>query len=259
MLGLRAKNCNTGNILDQEQAQAARREDVLELSEPDRSQVQNPGGRIACYGGKALHAALGGDDTVTRSPQGLQHRNEGGRIRRDRRGHTFFPACCRNRPEIRDGLREFGACYSGMGESVLSAESTTKAWQLRDRVSDRERFFIDFLYDRQVTGNLEKAYQTLESWYQTYPRGGESPSPQGLLAGLATHGTGRFERAIEMAQKTIAAHPDVVLRVRQSCVQLFLPRPLRRSREHSSASCRTQAGDNPNHLVMPIQHRCVKG
>ena len=47
---------------------------------------------------------------------------------------------------------------------MLSAESTTKAWQLRDRVSDRERFFIDFIYDRQVTGNLEKAYQTLELW-----------------------------------------------------------------------------------------------
>ena len=64
-----------------------------------------------------------------------------------------------------------GLAYSAVGESVLSAESTTKAWQLRDRVSDRERFFIDFIYDRQVTGNLEKAYQTLELWLQTYPRG----------------------------------------------------------------------------------------
>jgi hypothetical protein len=77
----------------------------------------------------------------------------------------------------------------------LSAESTTKAWQLRDRVSDREKFFIDFIYEREVTGNLEKAYQTLETWYETYPRG-EQPSPHDLLAGLSTQGTGRFERAI---------------------------------------------------------------
>jgi len=83
---------------------------------------------------------------------------------------------------------------------VLSAQSTTSAWQLRDRVSDRERFFIDFTYDRQVTGNLEKAYQTLELWLETYPRG-ENPSPEGLLGGLSTHGTGRFERTIEVAQK----------------------------------------------------------
>ena len=93
---------------------------------------------------------------------------------------------------------------------MLSAESTTKAWQLRDRVSDREKFFIDFTYDRQVTGNLEKAYQTLELWLQTYPRG-EQPNAQSLLGGLSTHGTGRFERAIEASQKAIAADPDFAL------------------------------------------------
>ena len=80
-----------------------------------------------------------------------------------------------------------GAGYSGVGESVLSAQSTTRAWQLRDRVSDRERFFIDFSYDREVTGNLEKAYQTLELWLQTYPRGGDPPA-QSFLGGLATQG-----------------------------------------------------------------------
>src|SRR5258708_32113729 len=96
--------------------------------------------------------------------------------------------------------------YSDIGDSVLSAESTTKAWQLRDHVSDREKFFIDWTYDRQVTGNLEKAYQTLELWFQTYPRG-ETPSVQSFLGGLATHGTGRFERAIEASQKEIAADP----------------------------------------------------
>jgi tetratricopeptide (TPR) repeat protein len=61
-----------------------------------------------------------------------------------------------------------------------------------------------------VTGNLEKAYQTLELWLQTYPRGEEPPSPQDLLAGLSTHGTGRFERAIEAAQEKIATEPNSV-------------------------------------------------
>jgi tetratricopeptide (TPR) repeat protein len=60
-----------------------------------------------------------------------------------------------------------------------------------------------------VTGNLEKAYQTLELWYQTYPRG-ENPNAQGFLGGLATHGTGRYERAMEMSQRRIAANPDEV-------------------------------------------------
>jgi tetratricopeptide (TPR) repeat protein len=97
--------------------------------------------------------------------------------------------------------------YSAVGESVLSAQSTLRAWQLRDRVSPRERFFIDFLYDRQVTGNLEKAYQTLELWLQTYPRD-ERPGPLELLWGISAHGTGRFERVIETSRKAIAADPD---------------------------------------------------
>jgi len=60
--------------------------------------------------------------------------------------------------------------YADLGESVLSAESTRKAYELRDRTSDKERFFITFTYDRQVTGNLERALQTLEVWARTYPR-----------------------------------------------------------------------------------------
>jgi tetratricopeptide (TPR) repeat protein len=58
-----------------------------------------------------------------------------------------------------------------------------------------------------VTGNLEKAYQTLELWLQTYPRS-EKPGPLDLLGGISTHGTGRFERAIETAKKQIADDPD---------------------------------------------------
>jgi eukaryotic-like serine/threonine-protein kinase len=92
----------------------------------------------------------------------------------------------------------------------LSTECAAKAWQLRERASDREKFFIDFTYDRQVTGNLEKAYQTLELWRQTYPRNDGPPSPYDLLGGLATQGTGRFERGIEISQAEIATHPDVV-------------------------------------------------
>ena len=123
----------------------------------------------------------------------------------------FFRRAVEIDPKFAMAYAYLGLSYSNIGESVLSAESTTKAWQLRDRVSDREKFFIDFTYDRQVTGNLEKAYQTLESWLQTYPRGGEPPNPQGLLGGLSTHGTGRFERAIEASQKEIAADPDFAI------------------------------------------------
>ena len=104
-----------------------------------------------------------------------------------------------------------GFNYSGR-EAVLSAENATKAWLMRDRVSDRERFFIDFIYDRQVTGNLEKAYQTLELWNQVYPRRAPGfANSQDLLGGISTHGTGRFERAIAAALEGIGTDPDLVI------------------------------------------------
>src|SRR6185295_5515544 len=103
----------------------------------------------------------------------------------------FFQRAVEIDPQFAVAHASVGIASSTRGETVLAAQSATRAWQLRDRVSDQERFFIDFTYDRQVTGNLEKAYQTLESWLQTYPRGDDPPSPYDLLGGLSAQGTGR--------------------------------------------------------------------
>jgi len=210
VLGLRAKNCNTGSILDQEQIQAARREDVLNsLSQIARKFRIRVGESLATM---EKHSTLLAEAT-TPSLEALKaystgmkmHYSTGAAV-----GIPFFRRAVEIDPKFAMAYANLGLSYSTIGESVLSAESTTKAWQLRDRTSERERFFIDFLYDRQVTGNLEKAYQTLELWFQAYPRVGDPPTPQDLLGGLATHGTGRFERAIETAQKEIAVHPDIL-------------------------------------------------
>jgi tetratricopeptide (TPR) repeat protein len=97
--------------------------------------------------------------------------------------------------------------YSNMGEAELAAECTRKAYELRDRVSDRERFWILYLYDRQVTGNLKRAQQTLESWAQTYPRDFQ---PFSFLAGRVTESSGEYEKGIEAASKDLELNPDDV-------------------------------------------------
>ena len=63
-----------------------------------------------------------------------------------------------------------GFRYAGMGESALARQSLLKAYQLRHRASDAERFYIDTLYDRDFTGNLERERRTLETWAESYPR-----------------------------------------------------------------------------------------
>ena len=210
VLGLRAKDCNTGNILDQEQIQAARREDVLNsLSEIVRNLRTRLGESPATVRQHSTPLA----EATTPSLEALKAYSTGMKLTlsTDFAALAFFRRATDIDPQFALAYAVLGLLYSTAGESVLSAESTTKAWQLRDRVSDREQFFIDFAYHRQVTGNLEKAYQTLESWLQTYPRGNRDVNPLGLLGGLATHGTGRFERAIDASHKAIAADPDLAL------------------------------------------------
>jgi eukaryotic-like serine/threonine-protein kinase len=209
VLGLRAKNCNTGSILDQEQIQAARREDVLDsLSQIARKFRTRVGESLATVERHSTPLA----ETTTSSLEALKAYSTGMRVNLSAGNAAaipFFRRAVEIDPKFAMAYADLGLSYSVIGESVLSAESTTKAWQLRDRASDPEKFFIDFTYDRQVTGNLEKAYQTLELWLQTYPHG-EEPSPHDLLGGLSTHGTGRFERAIEVSREEIAADPSVV-------------------------------------------------
>ena len=202
VLGLRARNCNTGNVLDEEQIQAAKREDILntlsEIAGKFRARVGESLATVEKHS-KSL------EEATTPSLEALKAYTTAMKLD-STAGIPLFRHAIEIDPKFAMAYANLGLDYSDIGESVLSAENTRKAWELRDRVSDQEKFYIDFTYQREVTGNLEDAYQTLESWHRTYPRDIYALS---LLGGLSTHGTGRFERVIETAKETIAEAPDV--------------------------------------------------
>jgi tetratricopeptide (TPR) repeat protein len=108
-------------------------------------------------------------------------------------------------PEFAVAHAQLGFNLGGRGEAVLGRQSLIKAYHLRHRASDVERFSIETFYDRDVTGNLEREQRTLETWAQSYPR---DPSPHTLLAGLALTSTGQHELAIAETEKAIALDPD---------------------------------------------------
>ena len=91
------------------------------------------------------------------------------------------------------------------GNPSFLQQNTSKAYQLRDRASDQERFFISLTYDLQVTGNLEKAQQTCELWMQTYPR---AWLPHALLAGGIYPSIGKREESVEEAKIALGIDPD---------------------------------------------------
>jgi len=108
-------------------------------------------------------------------------------------------------PQFAAAYAFVGRVYSDIGEAGLSVENTRKAWQLRNRASDQEKFFIDFSYYRIVMGNLEKAGQTCEMWSRTYPR---DAFPHTFLGASTSVALGKFEKAAAEEKKAIELNPD---------------------------------------------------
>lgn len=208
VLGLRAKNCHTGNVLDEEQAQAARKEDVLNaLSQMASKFRRRVGESLAMV--ETHDTPL--EDATTSSLEALRAYSAARKVKYAAAGYgsavPLLKRAIEIDPKFAMAYAFLGRTYGDIGESVLSAESASKAYQLRDHASEREQFFIDVTYDRQVTGNLEKARQRLEAWVLTYPRDRDA---HGLLSGFSSQGSGKYEEAIEEGKKAIGIDPDFV-------------------------------------------------
>ena len=120
---------------------------------------------------------------------------------------TLYKRAVEIDPKFAMAHANLGHAYGEIGESDLAAESNSRAYQLRDRASDSEKFFIATSYDFRVTGNLERVQQTCESWAQTYPR---DSNPHGFLNTIYRV-SGKYERAVEEGRKAIDLDPDDAL------------------------------------------------
>ena len=94
-------------------------------------------------------------------------------------------------------------CYGNTKQLELSREESKTAYELRDRVSERERFYISSSYYGGVTGEWDKQIQQLEMWKRTYPRDWE---PLNLLSNKYTL-VGPFERAVAEGHEAISLNP----------------------------------------------------
>jgi eukaryotic-like serine/threonine-protein kinase len=203
VLGLTAKNCHTGEVLDQEQVQAARKEDVLKAL----SQIAS---RFRTRVGESL-ATIEKHDTplpeaTTPSLEALKAYSVGLKIH-GRQAVALFKRAIEIDPKFAMAYAHLGQVYGQLGESDLSAESISKAYELRDRASDLEKFFLTLSYDFRVTGNLQRAEQNCESWSLTYPRDATAPGFLSVIYDV----NGQHERAIEEGRKTLGDDPDFPL------------------------------------------------
>ena len=151
----------------------------------------------------------------------------------------FFEQAVKDDPQFAMAYAALGLMYGATGESALSAENTSKAYQLRDRASDRERFFISATYYSWVTGNLEKAQQTCETWVQVYPA---EITPYTYLSGFIYPAFGKYEQTIAEARKAIELDPDFGVGYLNLGYGYLNVGSSRRSRERCPNGHRTQAG-----------------
>ena len=206
LLSLHARNCRTGDVLDQEQVSVAEKENVFQsLGEvANRFQTWAAGSLPSVEKEPSLPA-----ETTTPSLEAWRSYSAAmkaqQRSAQTAEATTLLKRAVELDPQFAMAYAQLGRQYASFGESELGAQNIAKAYELRNGVSDLENYFITFNYHRQVTRNLELARQTLESWAQQYPR---DLNAHGFLAAFTTQGSGHYDKAAEEGQKAIELDPD---------------------------------------------------
>ena len=204
ILGLRARNCQTGDILASQQSQAPGKEEVLaSLSRVAADFTKRIGQSLAKAEKPAPLAEVTTPSLDALKAFTIAWKIEGTTSQAAAVGH--YQRAIALDPEFAKAYAALGLVYYNIGQTELAEQNTRKAYALRQRASEFEKLFITYTYDRQVTGNLEKALETLELWAQTYPRDVDAHS---LMAGRVTQCTGKYEKAIHEAEIAIAIAPD---------------------------------------------------
>ncbi len=107
-------------------------------------------------------------------------------------------------PNFATAYRVVGACYFNLGEQGRANDYLTKAFQLRERASEREKLTIAADYYQIVTGELDKAAQTYQQEIESYPR-----EPDAYInLGLVYADQGQYEKAAEITRQAVRLAPD---------------------------------------------------
>ena len=109
-------------------------------------------------------------------------------------------------PNFAAAYAALGVEYGNLGQASLSAENIKKAYALRDRVSEHEKYRISALYYDGVTGELEQAIQVYELWAKSYP---QDMVPRANLGAIYNE-LGQFEKALAETQEASRLEPNAV-------------------------------------------------
>jgi serine/threonine protein kinase/tetratricopeptide (TPR) repeat protein len=206
VVGLRAVQCGSGKLLDAEQAQATRKEDVLnalgQIASRFRTRVGESLATVREHNTPLAEA-------TTSSLEALKTYSAAAKIHLttdSAAAQPLYKRAIELDPNFALAYADMGETYGELGESDLSAEYLTKAYALRNRVSDAEKFYLTVTFDIRTTGDLEDAQQQCEAWAQAYPREARA---LGLPAAFMEPVFAKYQRSIDDGRRSVELDPDL--------------------------------------------------
>jgi tetratricopeptide (TPR) repeat protein len=203
VLTLEAINSQSGEALAREQVEAEGKEQVLKT-------LGQAATRLREHLGESLSSIQRFDaslELTTSSLEALKAYSLG--YEQSTRGSRlesipFYKRATELDPKFASAYLALAVQYGSIGQPKLAAEYAEKAFPLRDRVSEPEKFRISFIYYSFVTGEAEKAIEMLDLYRRTYPRDARAHN------NLAVHYEiiGQFDRAVERARESLRLDPN---------------------------------------------------
>ena len=205
LLTLKAINCESGTLLASTEAQASDENHVLEALGNVSVEIRNKLGESLSTIQK-FDTPL--EQATTPSLEALKAYSSGmetDRTRGPEAAIPFFKRAVELDPNFAVAYAYLGILATSTLEPSLSVEYRTKAYELRDRTSEAERYWVTAAYHKGVSGDIPKAIEACDLWIHAYPR---AELPHIYLAGAVLPVVGQYERAADEAAEGIRLRPD---------------------------------------------------
>jgi serine/threonine protein kinase/tetratricopeptide (TPR) repeat protein len=204
VVGVSAVNCQTGDSVAQEQVTANGKEAVLGALGTASTKLREQLGESLKTIQK-LDTPI--EQATTPSLEALQAYSMGRRDLTVKADYTaaipLLEHSIQLDPNFAMAYAILGTTFHNQGEKILAAQNTSKAYALRSRVSEWEKFYIESHYHDFVTGDLEKASKVYELWAQIYPREEVAPNNLGNLYMTL----GQHEKALTVFREVMRISP----------------------------------------------------
>ena len=205
LLTVKAVNCVSGDTLASTEAEASDKTHVLDALGKTASDIRPKLGESLSTV-KNLDTPL--EQATTPSLDALKAFSSGHKVLSTTGSAAaipFFKHAIELDPNFAIAFAMLGRMYGDIGESSLAADYTRKAYELRGRASEAEKYFITASFHITVTGNMEKAEQNCELWTQAYPR---ASIPHTFLSGIIYPVLGQYEKAVEAGTNAVQVNPN---------------------------------------------------